>query len=236
MISNYKVRKKFTSKSPLLRFAGPKTSYNFYKPSMQIAQASPLASKRKGLSLKQSQLPPSSQLNPSKFHSSKSKPKPKLKSFKAKIRPSSQISNRIFDSSVYLTDPIIQGPIEFEVELPSHQLTQGERYSSLGSSFEAIYSTFQTESYDNEKWLKNKKSPFSKIINLEKFRETQNLAAAAIQACWRGFRCRKMIREAREKKEKDEILRAEAKARRAIQEYEELKVQMMKLRKKQVRS
>lgn len=226
MISNYKFRKKFSSKSPLLNHSGPKTSYNFYDANSLISRVSSLSSKRKGLSLKQSQVPPSVVLNQSKNSQFSSNPKP----IKATMRPSSYRSNRIFDSSVYLTDPISQGPFEFEVKLLSSNSGQGERYSSVGSSIEGIYSTFHTATYDNEKWSKAQKSPLAKRIDLEKFRETQNMAAIIIQNCWRDFKSRKI------RKEKVELTRAEAKARRAIHEYEELKLQMMKFRKQQVQS
>jgi tetratricopeptide (TPR) repeat protein len=70
---------------------------------------------------------------------------------------------------------------------------------------------------------------WNKRIDLQRHKETERNAAVIIQAWWRGLTARKEVAEIRMKKE---LKIAEIKAKKAMEEYEKLKGQAMKMRKK----
>jgi regulator of replication initiation timing len=149
---------------------------------------------------------------------------------KTLIRPSSQGNNRIFESSVYLTDPISNTPFEFEVDWFKAVTEKIHQVGSSNSSIDKFHYSFQTTK-EEKGTLRLQNSSLNRKIDIEKFKETENIAAVIIQACWRGFKARKFFKN---QKKSNLLQKAEQKARNAIKEYEELKSQIQRLRKKQI--
>ena len=71
-------------------------------------------------------------------------------------------------------------------------------------------------------------SNWNKKIDLQRHREIERNAAIVIQSFWRGFKTRKAVNELKLNKK---LKQAEVKARKAMEDYENIKVQIMKLKK-----
>jgi tetratricopeptide (TPR) repeat protein len=69
----------------------------------------------------------------------------------------------------------------------------------------------------------------SRRIDLERHKATERVAAILIQSAWRGFKARKRYKELQMTYK---LRQAEIKARKAVEEYEKLKQQATKLKKK----
>ena len=75
----------------------------------------------------------------------------------------------------------------------------------------------------------NSLNGISRRIDISKHKATERIAAIIIQSWWRGVKARKKFKEL---KLNFKLKQAEAKARRAVEEYEKLKQQAAKINKK----
>ncbi|OMJ68078.1 hypothetical protein SteCoe_34577 [Stentor coeruleus] len=154
-------------------------------------------------------------------------PKTVVPVISAKSRSTSQDSSKLLNSSGLPNGK--HKNLDYELNIGTTGMFGGTR-KNLEIKRPALDKDFFDESISvkTEKSFGSTKSA-GKKIDIFRHKETERIAATIIQSCWRGYKARKKYKELQFNLE---LKQAESKARRAVEEYEKLKLQASKITKK----